>query len=150
MFRKAHVIMGVKVALGAAAAIGLAMLLRLEFTATAGIITVLSIMGTKRETLRIARGRLLAFVTGMGIACVSYSLLGYGLAGFTAYLFVFAVVCYACRWGYAVPMGLLCAFVFKLPEMWVYFILCLDEFVKLPVNFWYYRKRRWLKNITRD
>ena len=53
-------------------------------------------------------------------------------------------------WGYAVPMGLLCAFVFKLPEMWVYFILCLDEFVKLPVNFWYYRKRRWLKNITRD
>jgi len=53
-------------------------------------------------------------------------------------------------WGYAVPVGLLCAFVFKLPEMWVYFILCLDEFVKLPVNFWYYRKRRWLKNITRD
>ena len=53
-------------------------------------------------------------------------------------------------WLYAVPMGLLCAFVLKLPEMWVYFILCLDEFVKLPVNFWYYRKRRWLKNITRD
>lgn len=53
-------------------------------------------------------------------------------------------------WGYAVPVGLLCAFVFKLPEMWVYFILCLDEFVKLPVNFWYYGKRKWLKNITRN
>ena len=53
-------------------------------------------------------------------------------------------------WGYAVPVGLLCAFVFKLPEMWVYFILCLDEFVKLPVNFWYYGKRKWLKNITRE
>ena len=53
-------------------------------------------------------------------------------------------------WGYAVPVGLLCAFVLKLPEMWVYFILCLDEFVKLPVNFWYYGKRKWLKNITRD
>jgi Na+-driven multidrug efflux pump len=53
-------------------------------------------------------------------------------------------------WGYAVPIGLICAFVLKLPEMWVYFILCLDEFVKLPVNFWYYRKRKWLKNITRD
>ena len=26
-------------------------------------------------------------------------------------------------WGYAVPIGLLCAFVLKLPEMWVYFIL---------------------------
>ena len=45
---------------------------------------------------------------------------------------------------------MLCAFVFKLPEMWVYFILCLDEFVKLPVNFWYFGKGKWLKNITRD
>lgn len=53
-------------------------------------------------------------------------------------------------WVYAVPMGLFCAFVLKLPEMWVYFILCLDEFVKLPVNIWYYRKRRWVKNITRE
>ncbi|MBQ7849811.1 MAG: MATE family efflux transporter [Clostridia bacterium] len=52
-------------------------------------------------------------------------------------------------WVYAVPMGLFCAFVLKLPEMWVYFILCLDEFVKLPVNFWYYRKRKWVRNITR-
>ncbi len=52
-------------------------------------------------------------------------------------------------WVYAVPMGLFCAFVLKLPEMWVYFILCLDEFVKLPVNFWYYGKRKWVKNITR-
>ena len=53
-------------------------------------------------------------------------------------------------WLYAVPTGLLCAFVFKLPEMWVYFILCLDEFVKLPVNIWYYRKKRWVRNITRE
>ena len=53
-------------------------------------------------------------------------------------------------WLYAVPMGLFCAFVLKLPEMWVYFILCLDEFVKLPVNIWYYKKRRWVKNITRE
>lgn len=53
-------------------------------------------------------------------------------------------------WIYAVPVGLLCAFVLKLPEMWVYFILCLDEFVKLPAVFMHYRKGTWLKNITRD
>ena len=53
-------------------------------------------------------------------------------------------------WGYAVPIGLICAFVLKLPEMWVYFILCLDEFVKMPVNFWHYHKRGWLRNITRE
>ncbi len=53
-------------------------------------------------------------------------------------------------WGYAVPMGLLCAFVFKIPEMWVYFVLCLDEFVKMPAFALHYRKRKWLKNITRE
>lgn len=53
-------------------------------------------------------------------------------------------------WGYAVPMGLLCAFVFKIPEMWVYFVLCLDEFVKMPVVIRHYKQRGWVRNITRD
>lgn len=53
-------------------------------------------------------------------------------------------------WGYAVPAGLLAAFLFKLPEMWVYFILCLDEFVKMPLFVVHYLKGKWLRNITRD
>lgn len=53
-------------------------------------------------------------------------------------------------WGYAVPVGLLCAFVFKLPEMWVYFVLCLDEFVKMPLFIAHYKKGKWLRNITRE
>lgn len=51
-------------------------------------------------------------------------------------------------WGYAVPVGLLCAFVFKIPEMWVFFVLCLDEFVKMPVIIYHYKQRKWLRNIT--
>lgn len=53
-------------------------------------------------------------------------------------------------WGYAVPAGLLAAFVFKIPPMWVYFVLCLDEFVKIPVVLRHYFKYAWLKNITKD
>ena len=53
-------------------------------------------------------------------------------------------------WVYAVPMGLLCAFVLKLPEMWVYFVLCLDEFVKMPAFWIHYRKKKWIRNITRE
>lgn len=52
-------------------------------------------------------------------------------------------------WIYAVPVGLLAAFVLQLPPLWVYFILCLDEFVKMPVIVAHYRKKKWLKNITR-
>lgn len=63
----------------------------------------------------------------------------------------FGLICdIIAMWGYAVPVGLLCAFVFKIPEMWVYFVLCLDEFVKMPVIIYHYKKRGWLKNITRD
>lgn len=53
-------------------------------------------------------------------------------------------------WGYAVPLGLLSAFVLKLPVMAVYLLMCTDEFVKWPVVFWHYHKRGWLKNITRE
>ena len=33
-------------------------------------------------------------------------------------------------WCYAVPLGFIAAFLLKLPVMWVYFLLCTDEFVK--------------------
>lgn len=102
--RREYVMMGLKVALGAALAIMLAELIHLQFSATAGIITVLSIMGTKRETLRIAGGRVMALGTALVIAWACYGLLGFTLAAFTVYLFLFAVVCYACGWAYAVSM----------------------------------------------
>lgn len=53
-------------------------------------------------------------------------------------------------WCYAVPLGFLAAFVFRLPVMWVYFLLCTDEFVKWPWVLRHYRSGRWLNNITRD
>ena len=53
-------------------------------------------------------------------------------------------------WCYAVPLGFLAAFVFKLPVMVVYFLLCTDEFVKWPWVIGHYRSMKWLKNITRD
>jgi putative MATE family efflux protein len=63
----------------------------------------------------------------------------------------FGLIMDACTmWGYAVPVGFLCAFVLKIPPMWVYFILCLDEFVKMPIIIRHYFKYGWLKNITRE
>lgn len=53
-------------------------------------------------------------------------------------------------WCYAVPLGFFAAFVLKLPVMWVYFLLCTDEFVKWPWVIKHYRSGKWLNNITRD
>ena len=53
-------------------------------------------------------------------------------------------------WVYAVPLGFFAAFVLKLPVLWVYFLLCTDEFVKWPWVIHHYRKGEWAKNITRE
>ena len=53
-------------------------------------------------------------------------------------------------WVYAVPLGFFAAAVLKLPPLWVYFLLCTDEFVKWPWVIRHYKKKAWLKNITRE
>lgn len=53
-------------------------------------------------------------------------------------------------WCYAVPLGFIAAFVFRLPVLVVYFLLCTDEFVKWPWVFKRYRSGKWLQNITRE
>ena len=52
-------------------------------------------------------------------------------------------------WGLSVPLGLISAFVLKLPPLWVYFILYLDEYEKMPFVIHHYFKKGWLRNITR-
>ena len=51
-------------------------------------------------------------------------------------------------WCFAVPLGCIAAFVLKLPVLMVYFVLNLDELVKLPVVFKHYREYKWVKNLT--
>lgn len=53
-------------------------------------------------------------------------------------------------WLFAVPLGLLCAFVLKLPVGVVYFVISIDEFAKLPFVYRHYKKYGWLKNLTRE
>ncbi len=52
-------------------------------------------------------------------------------------------------WCVVVPMGMIAAFLLKLPVLVVAFILTLDEFVKIPAVYKHYMKYKWLKNITR-
>ncbi|MBO7425290.1 MAG: MATE family efflux transporter [Clostridiales bacterium] len=51
-------------------------------------------------------------------------------------------------WAFIVPVGALLAFVVKIPVVWVCFFLYLDEMVKIPVVYWYYKRYRWVKNIV--
>lgn len=52
-------------------------------------------------------------------------------------------------WCVTVPLGFLAAFVFRLPVLVVYFIINLDEIIKLPAVYVHYKKYLWVKDLTR-
>lgn len=61
----------------------------------------------------------------------------------------FGMLCDAVTlWCIIVPLGCICAFILKLPVMVVYFVLNLDEIIKLPVVYKHYKKYKWIKNLT--
>lgn len=51
-------------------------------------------------------------------------------------------------WCITVPLGLLTAFKLKLPVLAVYFIVNLDEIVKLSAVYRHYKKYKWVKDLT--
>lgn len=51
-------------------------------------------------------------------------------------------------WCVTVPLGFLSAFVLDLPVLAVFFIINLDEIVKLPAVYRHYKKYLWVKDLT--
>lgn len=97
-----------KTAAGAAIAILAAGLLGLSSPMTAGIVAVLSIRTTKKETWRMAVEKLAAYLCALACAFAAFNLLGYTLTGFAAYLFCYAVICIAVKWEHALtPVSVL-------------------------------------------
>lgn len=96
---KSSLIKSLKIALAAILGIALAAELGLENSATAGLITILSIRNTKRETLKSAVNRVLAYICALLIAGVCFWALDFSLWGFAAFLFLFSMLCIFLGWG---------------------------------------------------
>ena len=50
-------------------------------------------------------------------------------------------------WGFGVPLGLLSAYVLGLPIVYVYFILSLEECVRLLISYFVFKRRKWMNTI---
>ena len=73
------------------------------------------------------------------------------IAGAFGGLIVLAITPFIMKFASLTPTaGFFAAFVLKLPVMWVYFLLCTDEFVKWPWVIKRYLSGKWAKNITRE
>ncbi len=84
-----NVITSVKIAAGSVLAILAARFLGLEFASSAGIITLLSVMNTRKETLKAAGKRCIAFLIAMALSNGIFFVLGYHVWAYGMFLFLF-------------------------------------------------------------
>ena len=82
-----------KISFGCVAAVIISSLIGLKYSVTAGLITVLSIQNTKKETLNIALKRITAFISAALISFLCFRFIGYNTYSFGVYLFFFIIVC---------------------------------------------------------
>lgn len=95
---------GMKITIAAILAILVADSINLQFSSTAGIITILSIQKTKKETLKTAGRRGMAFLIALLISSICFLAMGFHVLSFAVYLFIFSMVCLYFGWIEAIAM----------------------------------------------
>lgn len=53
-------------------------------------------------------------------------------------------------WIFGVPLGLLSAFVLKMPIYWVYFLLSLEEVIRFGISMVVFRRRNWMQQLQTE
>ncbi|MFI3231205.1 MAG: aromatic acid exporter family protein [bacterium] len=94
-----------KIWLAAISAIVVAESLHLQFSVACGIVAILSVASTKKETLKTAINRFFAFAVALGISFIIYNIFGYTIMAFCIYLFFFIVICIIMKWENAMAMN---------------------------------------------
>lgn len=97
-FHKDMLFQAGKIAIGAIASITIATILGLDYAISAGVVTILSIQPTKRETIKTATGRLLAFICALVISFFCFHLSGFSLVGFAVFILIYILVCQKFGW----------------------------------------------------
>lgn len=102
---KNTILNSIKISIAVVMAIGIANLFKLEFAISAGIVAILTILPTKRETVKTAVDRLLAFLIAMLIAYVCFTTLGFNQWAFMVYILPYAFICCLKKWNAAIAMN---------------------------------------------
>lgn len=90
---KEKMMKAIKIAAACMLAILIANLLQLKYYTTAGIITILTLQDTKKQTLQTAVRRTLSYISSVLMAAVLFSLVGYNLWAYGIYMFIFLFLC---------------------------------------------------------
>lgn len=99
------------------------------------------------ESVRVMAQQLLFVFAFIAPVKVQNMILGGGIirsGGRTDYVMVIDLIG---TWLFGVPLGLLGAYVLKLPIVWVYFLLSMEECVRLLLSVGVFRSGRWMKSL---
>lgn len=83
----------IKTAFGAGISVYLAQLLDINFGVTAGMVTIITIQSTKRESLKIAIERFIASAVGLFIAALLFRFIGINPLVFSLFILLFMKIC---------------------------------------------------------
>ena len=86
-----------KVAFGSTIAVIIATYFDLEYATSAGIITLLTIQTTKKETLQVSIKRILSFIIAMCLASFLFMQLGFYTVIYGVFLLLFIILCHLFR-----------------------------------------------------
>lgn len=99
------------------------------------------------ESVRITARKLLLVFALISPVKVQNMILGGGIirsGGKTKYVMYIDLIG---TWIFGVPLGILSAFVWKMSIPWVYFILSLEECVRLGISLFLFRKKNWMQRL---
>ena len=113
-----------KLSLGSSLAIFIAYFFQLQYAMVAGVITLLVVKDTKKETIKGALGKLLGFILCKLYSYLCFNFLGYNLWSFSLYILIIISTCFVLNIRYVIAMCVVISSHYLLQEsMSIYWIL---------------------------
>lgn len=91
---KIDILKVIKLALGTSLAIFIAGLFNLQYSTVAGVIVLLTVKNTKKETLKGSIGKIYGFLICTIFSYLCFNILGYNLAAFSIFIFIIISLCF--------------------------------------------------------
>lgn len=100
-----NLIWPIKIAVGSSLAIFVAQLLELQNATSAGIITLITIVTTRWETVQLSYRRILTFFLATALACVIFQSVPWTWVDYGIYIFALAMTCHLLKWDSTISLN---------------------------------------------
>lgn len=102
---KKVLLQGLKIGMGSSIAIYLAVLCKLDYAISAGSITLLTIVSTKWDTVKLSLFRVITMILAIAMACLIFSHLHNEWIAYGIFVFIMVIICELLGWGATISVN---------------------------------------------